>query len=270
MNEDNDKKETAPEAVPETALDTAVTETQEQAVPQATFARYGKWAVFAVCAVGIPVVGMFMYTASQRAKVRRAAELVGAARNVVQLQKVLDQYPDAPAAAHAKLAMAKAYFDQSNYAGALKIYQSFEQEYPEHYFVLAARLGIHTCGEALGTTLYRQGQSMAAREKLEAARNGYRSFVDANPDHFLVAQAIFGEASCHQQLGRLQDARILYEDFITTSTNSPWVQLAERQLAAVERDIERTERGEPARETVITPLRIPAESAWQLPETFGP
>jgi len=266
VNENSDKKETAPE----TALDTAVAEEQTQAESQAMFARYGKWAVFAVCVVGLPAVGMFMYTASQRAQVRRAAELVGAARNVVQLQKVVDQYPDAPAAAHAKLAMAKAHFDQGNYAGALKIYQAFEQEYPENYFVLAARLGIHTCGEAIGTTLYRQGQSMAAREKLEEARSGYRRFIDANPDHFLVAQATFGEASCHQQLGRLQDAQIIYEDFITTSTNSPWVQLAERQLAAVERDIERTARGEPARETVITPLRIPAEPAWQVPETFGP
>jgi len=266
VNEDTDKKE----AVVETAPDAVVAEAQEQADPQAIFARYGKWAVFAVCVVGIPVVGMFMYTASQRATVRRAAELVGAARNVVQLQKVLDQYPDAPAAAHAKLAIAKAHFDQGNYAGALKIYESFEQEYPEDYFVLAARLGIHTCGEALGTTLYLEGQSMAAREKLEAARSGYRSFIDANPDHFLVAQAIFGEASCHQQLGQLQDARIIYEDFITTSTNSPWVQLAERHLASVERDIERTERGEPARETVITPRGIPSAPAWQLPEAFGP
>ena len=45
---------------------------------------------------------------------------------------------------------------------------------------------------------------------------------------------------------------------------------AERERA--ERDLERTRRGEPARETGITPTASAEEPAaiWQLPERFAP
>lgn len=265
MSEESNKPDTAPE--------TAVAElAEEQERQQSSFAKYGKWAIIAVCVVGVPVGGAFMYTASKRAKVRRASDLVNAARNVTQLQKVLEEYPETPAAANAKLSLAKANFDQGNYAAALTTYETFAQEHPDHYLVLAASMGLHKCREAIGTSMYRQGQIIEGRRKLEEARDGYRAFAEANPDHFLAPQAILGEAGCHLQLGRLEDAQVIYEDFIATSTNSPWAQLAERHLASVERDLERTRRGEPARETGITPpasAEAPA-AIWQLPERFAP
>ena len=73
----------------------------------------------------------------------------------------------------------------------------------------------------------------------EEALNQYSGFVTENTNSFVRAEAIMGKGRCLQQLGRLAEAKALYEEFVAANPDSAWTQHAETMLADVTRDMKR-------------------------------
>jgi tetratricopeptide (TPR) repeat protein len=83
----------------------------------------------------------------------------------------------------------------------------------------AAALGLAECDEA--------------QFKLGDALKAYENFAMTRSHSFLYAQAIFGKGRCLEQMSRFDEARAVYEDFITAHPKDPSAQRAETALMYV-------------------------------------
>lgn len=164
-----------------------------------------------------------------------------------QLRALVAQYPETPAAAAARLSLARrAYFDGEHEA-ALDAYRAFAAEQPDHPMRPAAELNAAICLEALDRT--------------EEAREAYAAFARAHPDHYLAAQALFGTARLLEREGKYTEARALYEDFRAAHPDSAWNRIAEAAVQSLDRNIRaaRTAASEPAAAAPAPVEPAPAE-----------
>ena len=212
---------------------------------------YGKPAVTALLAIMLGVAAVHLYTTRKENHVRQAAQDLAAARSIPDFESVYATYGKTKVAPRALLAMAKLYYDSANYEIAADKYEEFLSTFPEDRMVATAELGRIFCIEA-------RNHSAA----IEEAAAAFAAFATANADSFLVPQALFGQARCYEQLGRLDEARAIYEDFIANQTESPWSVRAEDLLAQVVLDIEKQQNAEsgatPEVPTAAAPAVAPA------------
>lgn len=212
---------------------------------------YGKPAVTAVLVVMISIGAFQMYTTRKQNRADESARQLAAARSIPDFEAVYSNYGKTKAAPRALLAVAKLYYDNANYEIASTKYDEFLREFPEDRMTETAELGRIFCLEARNYN--------AAIEEAAAA---YAAFAEANPESFLAPQAIFGQARCLEQLGKLDDARAIYEDFIAKQAESAWVMRAEDLLEQVTLQIEKQQLGEtvatPAPAAVVPTIEIPA------------
>jgi predicted negative regulator of RcsB-dependent stress response len=142
-------------------------------------------------------VGWTWYSGEQRAKQDEAAQMLNQAQTVEQYQALLDSYPDSIYAPVAQLGLAAQLFHDGNVDQARATYDAFLAANPNHPMSTGAQLGLVSCDEAAGA--------------LEAALVGYREFIAQHPDHYLTATAQLGEARVLTQLGRFEEAGIIYD-----------------------------------------------------------
>jgi tetratricopeptide (TPR) repeat protein len=108
----------------------------------------------------------------------------------------------------------------------------------------AATLGLAQCDEA--------------QVKLEAALKAYENFAKTETNSFLYAQSVFGRGRCLEQMGRYDDARTIYEDFIAAHPKDPWTPRAETALMYVKKAKRAAEKVKPAAMQISTPAPVMA------------
>jgi tetratricopeptide (TPR) repeat protein len=188
---------------------------------------YGKPIVTGILVVLIAVAAIQLFTSRRQSRNAEAARQLGAATTIPDFESIVENYGSTSSAPSALLAAAKLYYDNANYEIALAKYDAFIRDNPEAPMLTTAELGRIFCIEARN-----------AEASLQEAANAYAAFAKANPDSFLVSQAIFGQARCFEQLGELENARAVYEDFIAKHAESPWILRAENLLEQVTRRID--------------------------------
>ncbi len=190
--------------------------------------KYGSHALTVVLIVLIAVMAVNFYRFRQERRVVEAGRRLSSARSVADLEAVARDFEKSPVAPLAVLALAKQHFDNGNYGQALFEYERFLVQWPSHEMADVAALGRIFCIEARGH-----------HDALEEAASAFGAFAADYPVHYLAPQALLGRARCLEQLGRLEEARAIYEDFIAGDDRNPWVIRAEELLESVQRRIER-------------------------------
>lgn len=209
-----------------------------------------KWPVVGAVAAVAVVVGFVSWTKSgaQHAEMDAAARLQQA-QSVNDLSAVFNEFPDTKAAPMAMLRLAKVQFDQGMYDEALKNYDEFLRRYPGHSFAEAGELGRVHCLEATG--------------RVEEALKGFQDFQKGM--RFLTPQAVIGQGRCLRALARTNDARIVYEDFITANSKSAWAPRIRELLNEVAPASAVSDEAEPAATPVPAAAATPATDSTETP-----
>ncbi len=178
-----------------------------------------------VC-MGLGAIGVAAYRSSVDHNRETAFRRLHGSTTAEQIREVMDNYEVAGIAPIAMLKLANAQHSEGSYELAHATYDDFLREYAEHPLALTAELGKIVCIESQGGMV-------------EQAMAGYTDFASRHADSFLGPEAVFGRGRCFEQMGRFEDARQLYEDFIVQYPDSRWVERAEQLLAAVNVELRR-------------------------------
>jgi len=212
--------------------------------------EYGKPALTVLLVVMIAFSAFQFYNMRKISKIEEASTKLNAARSIPDLEAIVANYSNTQAAEMALIALAKQNFDNANYEVAFTKYEDFIRDYPENNLIDTAKLGRIFCIEARNNDA-----------ALQEAATAYAAFTQAHSNSFLAPQAIFGQARCLEQLNQLDQARIIYEDFIANTPDSPWIMMAEDQLEQLSRKISNdSTNGD------ITATTAPVTETKELPE----
>jgi len=167
------------------------------------------------------VAAGLVYGASEWYKGRSASanREFAQANSLDELQVVVDKYGSTKVGNAARLRLAKAYFDAEDYEAALQAYQACLKKGEPAGFAGFARMGIAHAQEAMGN--------------LDEAAAAYAAFAEANPKHFLAAQAQMGRARVLTLQGKKDEAKLLLETLKAERTGEPMVEMAVAQLTGV-------------------------------------
>ena len=164
---------------------------------------------------------------SKTRKTEASTELLKAT-TAANLDVLMKRFGSSELAPVIMLKLAQAQYTEGSYELARRNYQLFQQKYPKHEFIQVSELGLILCDEALP-------------EGATRALESYKKFLAGNPDSFLAPEAVFGSARCLEQLGRLEEARQVYEDFKVGQSDSVWKDKVEKALVSIEMSIKRKE-----------------------------
>jgi TolA-binding protein len=167
-----------------------------------------------------------------------------------QLTALIAQYPKTPAAAAARLSLARTSYFDGEFEAALGAYRAFAEEQADHPMRPAAELNAAICLEAL--------------DRVDEAREAFAAFSRAHPDHPLAAQALFGTARLLEREGKYAEARAMYEDFRAAHPDSAWNRIAEASVQSLDRSL-RAARAATAEPAASAPA--PAEPDTAAPES---
>ena len=191
------------------------------------------WTVVTVVLAIVVVIGVFSFRNARARRIEDSSRLLlDAAAQMYQpnssarIAMLLDRYPSGKNAPLILLTLASAQYAEGNYVVAGSTYDNFLSKYPDHTLVQIAELGKIECREA-------------QQDNLDTVLADYTAFIAKHPGSFLVPQAVFGQGRCLDQLGRLEEARQVYEDFKTANPDSVWKDKIETALTAVETEIKR-------------------------------
>jgi len=204
MSKDNNTPTEAPKPVQH--------HNDELAEIKAFLDKYGKNALTILLVVMIAIAGFNFYTSRKKSHAAEATIKLNTAQSIPDLEAIVANYGDTQPAQMAMIALAKQYYETSDYEAALNEYDKFLAEYPKSRLAEIAKLGRVFCIEAHGTD-----------GALEDSMQAYAAFVKDAPKSFLIPQAVFGQARCLSRLNRKDEARIIYEDFITNNPDNPWL-----------------------------------------------
>ena len=93
----------------------------------------------------------------------------------------------------------------------------------------AADVALALCAEA-------RGENEEALEILDG-------FLAKHPDNFMTPIAVFAQARVLGSLGRLDEERAIYEDFIASNPDSLWITQAETALLSVKQRLRAANEG---------------------------
>lgn len=186
----------------------------EELQPLLTFLqRWGRPVLYAVL---LAMIGMLIVSHVQNKRqdaAAQAARRLADAQSVQELEAVLEEYKDSPAAPLAILRMAKLHYDHEAYDLAHEQYKRFLETHGSHMMAPLAELGrLHT---------------LEGKNQIEHALQGYRSFTQQHPGHYLTAQAVMGHARCLELLDRDEEARAVVQTFLDEHSDNAWADLAE-------------------------------------------
>ncbi|HAS84189.1 MAG TPA: hypothetical protein DCS43_16305 [Verrucomicrobia bacterium] len=181
--------------------------------------QYGSYAVSAVLIVLIALTAGHMLKNRRQSRMAEASQRLAVAQTAADLESIIADFRTSDVAPLAHIALAKINFENGEYDLALSQYDAFLKQWPDHEMKTTAQLGRIVCIEA-------RGQAPALQE----AATAFAAFAAENKGHFLAPQAIFGQARCFEQLGDLEKARTLYEDFIASHPDDLWNTRAEELL----------------------------------------
>lgn len=185
------------------------------------FRSHGRTVTWVAVILLAAVLAGRAYRGHRLSAARNAAAAFATAGSVQDLEALVNEHKASPTAPLARLRLAKAYFDASNYELAMNVYGEVRDKHGEHPLAVSAEMGLAHCLEAKGQT--------------EEALRGFEEFLERNPEHFLAPQAVFGKARCLDQLGRTRDAKATIEDYIASHPESRWTASADEMLGELNR-----------------------------------
>jgi len=190
--------------------------------------KHSGTALTGILVVAVAAVAVWTLFQRQEQNQRQAQQLLASAQSSGQFEEIINRFPKSEAAPLALLSVAKLHFDMGQYQDAIASYDNFLNQWPEHPLAQTAVLGRLFALEAQGDTA-----------RIQEAEAGFRAFAEKHPGHYLYPQARLGEARCKQQLGQLEEARGIYQDFLDTHPDNPWVAQIEERLLDLERKLSR-------------------------------
>jgi TolA-binding protein len=180
--------------------------------------RYGKLIGTGVLAATVTVIASRAYAHHKASKLVNAEQALMNARTPQELAAVADEYSSTPAAPVALLDLAKTLFNAGDYAAARAQYENFLKKYKKHEMLPIAEFGLAYCTEADGD--------------FNGAAIEFAGFAEKHTG-YLHPLAILSVARCMEQAGRIDEARIVLEDFLAEHSGTPWAGNAESALLSL-------------------------------------
>src|ERR1043166_8089561 len=112
--------------------------------------RFKKQITAALLIVLLAVVAFTGYRFYSDRRVAAAAASLASPRSAQEYQRVIDGYPNTPAAADAYLLLAEAQRNEKKFAEANKTLETFIAKYPQHEFVSTAKMAMAANLESMG------------------------------------------------------------------------------------------------------------------------
>ncbi|MDD4101299.1 MAG: tetratricopeptide repeat protein [Kiritimatiellae bacterium] len=147
----------------------------------------------ALAAAALLVGGAFAYRAYRASKTATANQEILKAASLEDLENVVAKFGSTKAASTARLRLAKAYYDASNYAAALQTYDDFLKKGAPKAFREIGELG--------------RAHALEGLNRLDEALADFQRFEQTHPEHFLYPQAVMGVARVLTLLGRKDEAK---------------------------------------------------------------
>lgn len=181
--------------------------------------RYGKLIGAGILAAAVAVLASKGLAHHKAARLAEAEQMLMSAGTPQELENVVSKYSSTPTAPVALLNLAKTWFNDGDYAQARAQYDRFLKKYKNHDMRPAAELGLAYCTEAGGD--------------FNGAATQFAAFAEKYSKNFLQPQALLSVARCMEQAGRIDEARIVLEDFLAEKAGTSWAGAAEGALKAL-------------------------------------
>jgi predicted negative regulator of RcsB-dependent stress response len=172
-----------------------------------------------VAAVAVLGGGAFAFQQYRANKIVSANEALVQANTLEELETLVQKYGSIPAGNVARLRLAKAYFDASNFEEALASYDACLRKGAPKGFSEVAQLG--------------RAQALEGLNRLDEALAAYEAFDKASAGHFLLPQAKMGVARIYTLQGKKDEAKKLLENLKAEKTDSPAWEMAVANLEGV-------------------------------------
>jgi predicted negative regulator of RcsB-dependent stress response len=179
--------------------------------------RYKKEVLAVLVLVLVTVVAWGGYRLYSDRRDGTAADLLAAAKNAADFQKVIGQYPKTPAGASAHLFLAEEQRKEKKFSEANATLQSFVDKYPTH--------------ELKGTARIAMGANLESLGKPDEALSVYQRLAADDPKSFTAPIAMISEVHIFKEKNQLDDARRVCEAVLTQYRESLLAGEAQRQLA---------------------------------------
>ena len=182
--------------------------------------HYGKLVGIGLLAATVAILVSKGCARQKTEKMARAEELLMSAQSPQQLDDVVNRYGSTPAAPVALLNLAKTHFNNGDIFQARAQYDRFLKEYKKHDLSPIADFGLASCSEADGD--------------FDGAITQFKAFIETQKGHYLQSPAILALARSLEQANRLDEARIVLEDFLAENATNQWASQAENALEQLE------------------------------------
>lgn len=212
--------------------------------------------------------GVFAFRAYRASKTAAANQAILKASSLEDLENVVAKYGATKAAGTARLRLAKAYYDASNYQAALQTYDECLKKGTARAFREIAELG--------------RAHALEGLNRLDEALSDFQRFEQQRTGHFLYPQAVMGAARVLAMLGRKDEAKNRIEKLKAEKTGDEAVEMAVANLDGVitryepraERSLfdmaEEAVKAAPAPEKQAPAAEVPAAAAQQQPAAGQP
>lgn len=195
-------------------------------------------------AVALILVGaVFGLRNYRQTRAANASQELLKAASLEELEGVVAKYGSTKAGNTARIRLAKAYYDASNYHSALQTYEEFLKRKSKNPFREIAVLG--------------RAQALEGLNRLDEALSVFQDFAKNHPEHFLYAQAVMGSARVLTLLERRGEALNVLEKLKAEKTADVAVEMAVARLEGI------VNRYEPR--TVPSLFEMADEAAATLP-----
>lgn len=161
----------------------------------------------------------FTYVQYRASKIANANKEMLQASSLEDLESVVAKYGSTKAGNAARIRLAKAYFDASNYEEALNNYDACLRNGAPAGFVEIVELG--------------RAHALEALNRLDEALAAYEAFNKTSAGHFLHPQAQMGVARIYTLQGKKDEAKKLLETLKAQKTNNSTWEMAIASLEGV-------------------------------------
>jgi predicted negative regulator of RcsB-dependent stress response len=172
-----------------------------------------------LAAVAVLGGGAFAYQQYRTGKIAGANKALVEASTLEELETLAQKYGATKAGNVARLRLAKAYYDASNFEEALASYDTCLSKGAPKGFAEIARLG--------------RAHALEGLNRLDEALVAYEAFDKAAEGHFLQPQAKMGIARIYTLQGKKDEAKKLLENLKAQKTGSPVWEMAVANLEGV-------------------------------------
>jgi predicted negative regulator of RcsB-dependent stress response len=167
----------------------------------------------------ILVGGIFAIRSYLTSRAAAANQAILKASSLEDLENVVAKYGSTKAAGTARLRLAKAYYDASNYQAALQTYDECLKKGTAKAFIEIAELG--------------RAHALEGLNRLDEALAEFQRFEQQRSEHFLYPQAVMGVARVLTLLGRKDEAKNRLEKLKAEKTGDEAVEMAVANLDGI-------------------------------------